>query len=87
MDRLEKEAQAMLTGTAKARQDSQANFRAGLKPDLTQQGQAAPAGNNAAPQGALTGGPPPTPDAKLAPDGNWYVPDPARPGKYLRVDR
>lgn len=41
MDRLEKEAQAMLTGTAKARQDSQANFRAGLKPDLTQQGQAA----------------------------------------------
>jgi len=25
------------------------------------------------------------PDAKKAPDGNFYVPDPARPGKYLRV--
>lgn len=25
------------------------------------------------------------PDAKQAPDGNFYVPDPARPGKYLRV--
>jgi hypothetical protein len=24
-------------------------------------------------------------DAKKAPDGNFYVPDPARPGKYLRV--
>ena len=29
---------------------------------------------------------PPVPGAKKAPDGNWYVPDPARPGKYLRVD-
>jgi hypothetical protein len=25
------------------------------------------------------------PDAKKAPDGNFYTPDPARPGKYLRV--
>ena len=24
--------------------------------------------------------------AKQAPDGNWYVPDPNRPGKYLRVE-
>lgn len=22
---------------------------------------------------------------KKAPDGHWYMPDPARPGKYLRV--
>jgi hypothetical protein len=29
---------------------------------------------------------PNVPNAKKAPDGNWYVPDPARPGKYLRVD-
>jgi len=28
---------------------------------------------------------PPTPGAKKAPDGKWYVPDPARPGKYLMV--
>lgn len=28
---------------------------------------------------------PPVPNAKQAPDGNWYTPDPARPGKYLRV--
>lgn len=26
------------------------------------------------------------PNAKKAPDGNWYVPDSSRPGKYLRVD-
>lgn len=26
------------------------------------------------------------PDAKLAPDGNYYIPDPDRPGKYLRVE-
>lgn len=29
--------------------------------------------------------PPPVPDAKQAPDGKWYVPDPGRPGKYLMV--
>jgi hypothetical protein len=28
---------------------------------------------------------PPYPGAKLAPDGNWYVPDPNRTGKYLMV--
>lgn len=32
-------------------------------------------------QSAATG----FPEAKKAPDGNFYVPDPARPGKYLRV--
>ena len=25
------------------------------------------------------------PAPKQAPDGNWYVPDPQRPGKYLQV--
>jgi hypothetical protein len=30
---------------------------------------------------------PPRPDAKKAPDGNWYIPDPNRPGKYVRVRR
>jgi hypothetical protein len=33
------------------------------------------------PTGAPTGAPP---DAKQAPDGNWYSPDPKRPGKYLQ---
>jgi hypothetical protein len=28
---------------------------------------------------------PPVPGAKQAPDGNFYVPDPNRPGKYLQV--
>jgi hypothetical protein len=28
---------------------------------------------------------PPMPVAKRAPDGNHYLPDPARPGKYLQV--
>jgi hypothetical protein len=31
-------------------------------------------------------GQPPAPNAKKASDGNWYVPDPARPGKYLKVE-
>lgn len=30
---------------------------------------------------------PPTQGARQAPDGNWYVPDPKRPGKYLRVSQ
>lgn len=30
---------------------------------------------------------PDVPNAKLAPDGNYYVPDPQRPGKYLKVAR
>jgi len=28
---------------------------------------------------------PPMEGAKKAPDGNWYLPDPKRPGKYLKV--
>jgi hypothetical protein len=28
---------------------------------------------------------PPVPKARKAPDGEWYIDDPARPGKYLRV--
>lgn len=28
---------------------------------------------------------PPVPNARKAPDGKWYMPDPDRPGKYLRV--
>ena len=27
----------------------------------------------------------PHPEAKQAPDGNWYVPDKGRPGRYLQV--
>lgn len=30
---------------------------------------------------------PPVEGARLAPDGNWYVPDPKRQGKYLRVNQ
>jgi hypothetical protein len=29
---------------------------------------------------------PPVEGARQAPDGNWYVSDPSRPGKFLRVD-
>jgi len=28
---------------------------------------------------------PPLPGARMAPDGSWYVRDPARPGRYLKV--
>ena len=29
---------------------------------------------------------PPVPGARQAPDGNWYLPDPNRPGKYVRIE-
>lgn len=50
--------------------------------DASAEGAAAPAAS------APSASPPPgTPDnARQAPDGNWYVPDPARPGKYLKVE-
>lgn len=49
-------------------------------------GQAPPASQGAAPAAqAQTQAAPPVPNAKQAPDGNWYVPDPSRPGKYLMV--
>jgi hypothetical protein len=40
-------------------------------------------GANAPPD--LEAGQPPVPGAKKAPDGQWYVADPTRKGKYLRV--
>ena len=39
-----------------------------------------------APKQAATGEAPPVPGARKAPDGHWYVANPAAPGKYLRVD-
>ena len=53
LQRLEKEAQAALAGTAKASTDAQAAFKAGMKPDLTKSQQ----------QKA------PTPDPNALPDG------------------
>jgi hypothetical protein len=41
-----------------------------------------PQGQQAQPQQAQ----PPVPGARQAPDGNFYVPDPYRPGKYLKVE-
>src|SRR6266480_3558727 len=35
--------------------------------------------------GPAKGAAPPVPNARQAPDGNFYVPDPKRPGKYLKV--
>jgi hypothetical protein len=37
------------------------------------------------PGGTPMPAPPPIPGARLAPDGHHYLPDPHRPGKYLRV--
>ena len=44
------------------------------------QGQPTPAGAQADQPAS-----PPVPGARQAPDGNWYVADPQRPGKYLKV--
>jgi hypothetical protein len=49
------------------------------------------AGNTPIPQGSVAPSQaeastaPPIPGARKAPDGNWYVPDPSRHGKYLQV--
>ena len=48
-------------------------------------GQGASALGQAAPQGLPDA--PPMAGARKAPDGEWYVNDPARPGKYARVRR
>jgi len=40
---------------------------------------------NVVPDGPGPTKPPPVPNARQASDGNWYVPDPNRPGKYLMV--
>lgn len=42
-------------------------------------------GQYAPPSKGKAGTPPSVAGAKQAPDGNFYVPDPARPGKYLKV--
>lgn len=47
-----------------------------------------PSVNDASTDRPMPGMPPPPgapPDSRQAPDGNWYVPDPNRPGKYLQV--
>ena len=38
------------------------------------------------PRASAAAAAPPVAGAKQAPDGNWYVPDPARAGKFLRVE-
>jgi hypothetical protein len=38
-----------------------------------------------APEQRVAGAVPPVKGARQAPDGNWYVSDPKRPGKYLKV--
>lgn len=42
-------------------------------------------GKAKAPSSQASASNPPMPNAKQAPDGNWYVPDPNRQGKYLKV--
>jgi hypothetical protein len=49
--------------------------------------QQTPAANTPPAKGAPSADQPPVPGAKRSPkDNNWYVPDPNRPGKYLRVE-
>jgi hypothetical protein len=43
------------------------------------------AAQETAPPAAKGSDTPPVEGAKKAPNGNWYVPDPKRPGKYLQV--
>lgn len=43
-------------------------------------------GGAAAPASAPAADVPPVQGARKAPDGYWYVPDPNRPGKFLRVE-
>lgn len=49
------------------------------------QGAPAPAATTGQPQSPAAVPAPPVAGARQAPDGNWYLPDPKRPGKYLQV--
>ncbi|MBU6232572.1 hypothetical protein KGP36_08155, partial [Patescibacteria group bacterium] len=53
-----------------------------LKENLGTGGDGAEAALSQQPAGA---GEPPMPGARRAPDGNWYLADPTRTGKYLRI--
>ena len=53
--------------------------------DIQKRISATPAGGGAHALPAPTSEQPPSPGARKAPDGKWYVPDPSRPGKYLEV--
>lgn len=44
-------------------------------------------GNDASASSPAASGEPPVPGARKAPDGEWYLPDPGRQGKYLRVKK
>jgi hypothetical protein len=78
LDRLNKEVQQMEYGTDEAKQQI-LNTISGRDTEVQQP--------------TLTGVPvpaagadqPPVPNARKAPDGKWYVPDPNRAGKYLQV--
>jgi hypothetical protein len=45
----------------------------------------APVDSTAPGKGSSASEPPPVEGARKAPDGNWYVDDPGRPGKFLKV--
>lgn len=66
--------------------DAQSRISALPAPGSARAG-APPAQPGAAPAQSGAPKPPPgaPPSARQAPDGNWYVPDPNRPGKYLMV--
>jgi Phage P22-like portal protein len=51
------------------------------------EGEDGAAGHPAGPANATETAGAPMPGARLAPDGKWYLPDPTRPGKHLRIDR
>jgi hypothetical protein len=56
---------------------ARAQANAAARPPIQQNPQAGSSGATPAPPSAA--------DARRAPDGNYYVPDPNRPGKYLRM--
>ena len=47
--------------------------------------ESAPVDSTAPGKGSSASEPPPVEGARKAPDGNWYVDDPDRPGKFLKV--
>jgi hypothetical protein len=68
----------------KALPDPFAAFKDATKGGPKGQSQASPAASPQASPSSATASPPMS-GARQAPDGNWYVPDPGRPGKYLQV--
>lgn len=80
------QARARANDAAAGAADASADLRRRTDPNRARAPRAAAATAAGTSNPAVAADTPPIQGARKAPDGFWYVPDPARPGKWLRVD-